>query len=727
MFYQTCFYFCVVYIPYCCFQTRSAEKPHPKSTKNLNPLTDFFLSTLAGYDSSLHIIVDINKGPKKQKLQLNHLIQTAYRLTQYVTLEISILSGSELFHQYSHSHTSPQTKNELGATRKYPNSLVVYIYLCLHSVTDFLWYHNFNIMPQIILFYCEALNISDVSLEDELRLLRGVPLTSIFIAIPFSYSYLSIVCFTCERDFEIIEGNIRYDALLSKWDNLHKNLQTGQVDVHIHEPDSTFDLIEASSCNTHVANLKMLRTFEDLCIHRIAQQILNYTFSPHKELASRHSEMHGFVDTQLMFDSRHVAEMQQLQFEITGHGMIINPYVFFTILNQLNGPVFAILRPFDIGCWIAVGAVLVTFSAILFLMPLVAKKLSFAEIIFTVFGTILEQPANTVNKIFKISGVKPLMLMVAWTLWSTMVIQGRSNYKGNMVSLLTKKKTPDEPSTLQELLDSKLPLITRDGDDLAFDKVCSIRDLHLKDILNSMKKPIPDSNKFKKLHDSIKWMDPSLSKFENAVAFQEPFRLIDKHEFVDFSKTFAIIETSQEAGFRHRLLNGLSDKWISKIYPLSQILISRQMTAVRMNSFGKYFIQIFSSVEAAGLCTRWASFAWNVGMARMLNQSRNRVNNEATKAGLKYRVNLPQNIFGFVFANADIHLSHSTEGEIARSLIVHKATFFLLFVLLAICNIVFIFEVASQYNFHCHCQNSANGLNVALNMQLKRSQVSGLA
>lgn len=717
---KVCFYFLSVFTTTCHGRSSEARKAVGNSTTVINPLRNFFLFTLAGYDSSLHFVLETSRNLNSQKFQLNLFIQKAYRLTRYKTVQITFCNASTLLNQTAQNYTTIANKNQLNVgknisvlnSRKYSNFIVVDVYLSLRGARDILRNFKFKIIPNIILLYCDKPSKSDSALAKTFQRLRGVPLTSVFTAVHFNYSHFSILCFTCEKGYEIMDGNIRYSALVSKWDAFHKNLQRGRVEINVLTSESVFNFMDTTSCNIHRINVKTLRTFEDLCLHRIVQNFLNYTFNPFKKLSKRQSKLYGDVDTQMVVDSKHVRQMQDRQFEITGRGMVINPYVFFTILNQPDGQVFAMLRPFDTSCWVAISAVLIGYSAVLFLMPLVSKQLHYMGVLLTMFGTILEQPTDTVNRIFRISGIKPFPLMVAWTLWSTMVLQIGNNYKGTMVSLLATKSTPDEPATLKELLDSQLPLITRDGNNIENEVVCAIRDLYLKDILNSMSKPIPASNVFKRLHDSIKWVDAHLSRFESAVAYMKPFNLQDKNESVDLSKTFAIVETNQEAEFRRHLVNAFSDKWISKVYPLSDILTSRQMTAVKRNFFHKFFIKAFSSVEEAGLFTRWATYAWNVWKAALLNAGRFRVNKEAaqvfnaTGKRPKYRVNLPKNLNGFIFSKIDHHSSSDLESEMVMSLTVHQATFFLLLFLQAFCVLVFMYELATRYSDCCHFHHS---------------------
>lgn len=690
-------------------------KPHNKSIATLNPLRSLFKYTMESFDSTIHLNFDTSQNFSRDKFRMTDLIRNAYKWRRFLTFQITV--ADNWLHESLHNCSIIGNKKlfrtccdqSIYLDRKYSKMLVIDIYPSPHCAKRALNHFSYKVIPNIVLLYFDQTNRSDSTLAKIFQQLQIAPLTSIFIALHNNYSHLSILCFTCETGFEKVANfsGFNYHNLLSKWTVLNRDLRTARVSISIWEEPAHFALAEISHCNIHSVNVQTLRTFEDLCLHRIIQKFLNYTFNPYRELSWRLSTEHGGVDTQVVVDSIHVERMLYSQFDFISSGMTVDPYVFFTTLNPADNEAFVMLRPFDASSWIVLIVALFGYSAILFFMPLVARNVDFFGIAISLLGTIPDQPANTVYKVFKISRMKPFLLMVAWTLWSAMVLEVGKQYKGALVSLLTAGSTPDEPSNLLDLLNSNLPLITRDGDNIENENLCAIRDLYLPDILVSIEQPIPESNVFKRLHDSIKWVDAHLARFQIAVAFKKHFQLEDKNGSVDFSKNFAIIEARQEAEFRRHILNAFSDKWISKIYPLSNLLTSRQMTAVKRNYFQRFFTKAFSSVEEAGLFRRWATFAWNDWQAVFLRDAVFRVKSEArrlfrtTGERLQYRVNLPENIFGFIFTEKQQRPSSHSVGQMAMTMRVHGTTFFLLLILEAFGVLLFVLELV--YNRHNLC------------------------
>lgn len=688
----------------------SAQNKILKST-SFDPIKGFIQFSLAGYDSSLHFILDRFKNFRGQESRHNIFIHKIYKFTRYKTIQISYYNRSLPF-QKMDSGNHLQKRRGIAAThllssinhQKHSNLIVTDVYLSSSSARRILGRTQLKTIPHIILIYSDIPGTSESEAvpAKHFQRLRKALFTSIFVILDHSNSYLGLLCFTCDEGYEKLEGNFRYPSLLEKWTVINKNMRTARIDINVLAPADIYELVEASNCNTHEENVHTLRTFEDLCLHRILQQLLNYTFNPFRKLPKNLGRIHGEVDTKIVVDTKHVSDMQIQRFEIVGQGMFIDPYIFISVLNPPTGPVFAMLRPLDMVSWICLISAVFGYSIVLFLMPQVSKRLRLLQILMAMTGVILDQPTNVIDKIFKISKIKPLSIMLAWTLWTAMIQQLGNEYKGTMTSLLTAGSTPTEPSNLNELLDSHLPVLTRDGNNIETETVCAIRDLYLQDIMNAMEKPIPASNVFKRLRDSIEWIDTDPFRFGVSLSFNKPVIVMDKNESADLSQPFAIIETQREAEFRHSILNAFSDKWISKIHLVSDMLTSRQMTAVKKNYFWRFFKKGFSIVEEAGLYNRWKSYAWNVWQVRLLKIVQQRVFDEAAKIENKtgkssqYRMNFPQNIRGFIFARADNHLSSNSHKEIVVSMMVHQTTFLLYIILKCMCICVFISELSFQ-------------------------------
>lgn len=671
-----------------------------------NPFKSFIQFTFTGTDYCVHFIYEGTRNISHQKeAKLSSFIHESYNLRKYQTLQITNYKRVSINHQRSTS--SLNQASIANNIRRYVSHdsrrhapFTVNIYMSVRVAQRVLRNSKLKVAPTIILLNCDK-SKSDEALTKAFQKLANVPVTSIIMALHYNNSYLSLICFTCEHGFERIGESNNYKALLLKWKVLNGNLRMAKISIFIQweEKPVNYKKMESNNCNIHNENVITHRTFKDLCLHKTIQKLLNYTFNPYQKPPRKIlRKPHGAVETSMDVTSLHIQQKRKQQFEILGRGMLVDPYVFFATLDPLGNQVFVMLRPFDMLSWIFLATTILSFSYVLFMMPLVAKNVSFINIFLSVLGTYLDQPTNIVFAIFRITRLKPLALMLVWTMWTAMVVQVGNLYKGTMVSLLAAKLTPFEPSTLQELLDSKLDIVSRDESYVNGTKlIFGLRDLHLNDILNATKKRTSGMSIFNQLHDALRWGVSSLRRFEIALAYKTPFDLRN-NETIDLTKNFAVMETQLEAEFRRDLVTALSEKCISKIYPVSYMLTSRQISAVRKNYFHRFFSKAFASVEESGLYSRWAKFAWSIVKQRMLNDARSNVNKVAldalneTGTILKFRLNLPTNTFGYIFTNQREESYSEFKGEMAMSMAVHKATFAFLLVLLGICFLIFVFE-----------------------------------
>lgn len=689
-----CFFFlvCIIFL----YTTCCTDLAFTDATFDLSPLRDLFETTLRDINSTVHFIVDVSKNITLPNFHFEDGLKEAYRTTSFQILQITFTSPTKV---YQKQKLLPRNFKVNTVFRKF-TWFVTHIYFNLDGAYDILEKSKLKSAPNIAILFCDKTIKHNSNLTLRFRSFHKLPLTSIFIAVHYQndHSYKSLLCFTCQLGFEKLAESTTYANLVHKWNRLNGNLREARIAIKFGNTVVQHDKVHLLNCNIH-KYVDLIFSLEGLCLHITAQKILNYTINPEKKLSEILFEEHGNVDTKMVSDSAHVKQAMSEDFEIIARGIMVEPYVFFSVVNQHDGRIFAMLRPFDRATWGVLGLSIGTFSLVLFCMPLVRKRLNFILLGSELLGTFLDQSTDVIYKIFNVVRRKPILLMVAWTMWSAMVLLIGNEYKGEMVSLLTMKSTPPEPTNLEELLNSNISITTKEYSQIGGKLVCALRDLDIKDILKEIKKPIPESNIFKRLTNSLKWVTAGVIELERAIAFKGSMEFVEENESVDFSYPYAIIETKNEADYRHKLATAFSDNWVSKIYPAHDMLGTRCVTAIKRNFFMRQFTKIFARIEEAGLYDRWRTFGWNMIKYILVRSAKVRITREireklrTNQASSQEGMNLPQNIYGFIFAGNGEQLSENDEEDMAMDMAVHLATFRLLLGLLVFSLLVFIAEI----------------------------------
>ncbi|CAL8109709.1 unnamed protein product [Orchesella dallaii] len=601
------------------------KMPLPALAQSENSLTVQKLFSNIFQKFNLQFYIDSGENVTRQKSYLMKFLD-AHITSQLQTIQITTTNTTEL--KPRKRRGGRRDKNMRRSIQRSPNTtrrfslLQASIYLDARYAQRTLkvGMGRFMVMPHLVILINEKPSFQDWRKQkkqktplpyEQLHELKDAPLTSVFLVLDNTLSTIKMLCFPCTKQFneqKVSSGfNFNLYNLNRQWDLLNKNFRGVFVHVDIQHWLTTTNF---GTCNIHKYTETHNR-FAEICVFKILHLKLNYSytmkdwdkvkFQPWRIM----HEAHGSVFSKIVLERGNMWSLRFAQGSMVSYAMSADPYTFFVVLDKVSrNNMYAILQPFDLSTWIALAVTSIMFSLTLFAISLKSHGLqstSAHRIWFTIIGTVIDQPASDLFQEMHLSS-KRTVLMTLWTLWCLVALNISFEYKGTLVSAITKKPNPKIPETFDSLLASELFMTTFETvKNNEGGGVSMLKGVLLNDILNSLDEPIPNSNVFKRLNDSLIWIPSRYQEFVKNVALNNDISLPD-NSTLSIPQAFAVMDVKTEANLLRILLKFFTDKWISQTFS-TNALISRAYWAVLKNYFHRFFTPSLSRLEESALST----------------------------------------------------------------------------------------------------------------------------
>ncbi|CAL8128739.1 unnamed protein product [Orchesella dallaii] len=417
-----------------------------------------------------------------------------------------------------------------------------------------------------------------------------------------NFQTISIICATCARTItpiSIISKNevITVSVLETRWNQLHKNFNKQFIVVL-----QRWNFTEYSSCMAFSTS----EIGEDKCTLLVLMDKLNFTIEFAGDSSSNVRESYDYIgDLYPIFPlmTTNLRDFSPQNYDWLSYGVKFSPYSFITIVDHKNipHPFHSLMQPLDYST-----RILIVISNLTILVGFTffsgANSLKhFRDISFALLALILEQPAK---KIFarkdNLSRPRELLKFVLLSSWLFATWQIVGLYKSSIFSYLSVKTNPTSPNSLNQLIQSKISILTwtslREFSDTGnvIRRFSTLRDTVVAEMLNNSENQLTSefSKKLMYLHQNVDWDDSPINDFllhrvlnENMSGIKKTFAFFDKKEHVETLQIMIAV---------------FSENWASKIV-LVPIFMDRLFWIVPKNIFGAPFTKYLSRVsESAG-------------------------------------------------------------------------------------------------------------------------------
>lgn len=251
----------------------------------------------------------------------------------------------------------------------------------------------------------------------------------------------------------VVTKDISLSKLSVLWYSLNSNLLMQNVRI------DTTQKLENYDCRVHVSNLNKSTTAE-LCRILFLSKTLNFSIAgPESHPASQIS----FFQLQSIFDDGKLGETQDTTYVFKW----VEKKVKFSIVTHRGSEsqgMYAFLSPFTRSVWVTLFLFCIIVTVLVQLSKKDEKKFGFGAIddFFMVTAILLSQTNGDSLKLFRGRNMVAAPILTVWYLAGGYII-ANNLYTGEIFSSLTATKRPIVPTTLEELVDSNLPIITTGG------------------------------------------------------------------------------------------------------------------------------------------------------------------------------------------------------------------------------------------------------------------------
>lgn len=287
--------------------------------------------------------------------------------------------------------------------------------------------------------------------------------------------------------------------------------------------------------------------------------------------------------------------------------MVIDKYYFHvTLSTQAN--LRHILQPFVWWTWLS----LVTFSLVIsFAIILSENEISWRSIknveIFRVmlelYATLLEESATSIRSICRKASFRQLCL---FSFWCGLCLILAESYKSFLFTTLSVSDEPVAPETLEDLIESRVPIITTMTTQQNFKS--ELISVIVSEIITG-KTNDARTRLLKKLSESARWWPPHRPGLVLEVV-QNGKLVPQNYKITKVSEHFAILDPIEMVHEYQELFTVVGSKLITRPV-LHNIFVSRMSWFVTHNYMFKIFTSFIAQLSESGQIDRWNKYYWS--------------------------------------------------------------------------------------------------------------------
>lgn len=460
----------------------------------------------------------------------------------------------------------------------------------------------------------------DRKLTQDLNLLANIGYSTKYFAI-FEFSSVKLICLSCAKkwgsvDLTGLSLNRRMGVnglwyLETLWDKLHANLHWTPIKINV-KLNKLRDM-NRWSCNIH----KSYVVDFSYCTYFTLSKKLNFTPIHRESHWLREIITHGSLYAQMIVTESNTDWITNRKFQMLSYGFGSEPYAFTMVMDYAPNNFQAIIQPFDWQTWtnLAILTVIVT-KIILAYFHMAASTIRISpttgvQMWFSVTGTLLDQPTGSVSK--SIVKKKSLVILI-WPLWNFVAVGLSQAYKGTFVSFLAATPSAWIPSSLSEILDTGMGMITQSGMNNFIDyrngsghteTTSILKDAVLRDILDN--RPEANNSIYGELSRKLQWIGGNVASATVSMLKHQYINNTDTNESIQIPSNFFLIDKLWHAELFKTQLMFFTSKWTSRAQPLP-VFLSRDGWTLKENYLYKKIADPLAKLYESGLYNRWASF-----------------------------------------------------------------------------------------------------------------------
>ncbi|CAL8128740.1 unnamed protein product [Orchesella dallaii] len=356
---------------------------------------------------------------------------------------------------------------------------------------------------------------------------------------------------------------------------------------------------------------------EEECTLVVLASKLNFTIKFAHDSSSDTRQLYDYIgDVHPIYPliSFNLRDYSPKNYDWLSYGFKATPFSFITVIDHKTIPhsFHSLMQPLDYSTQILI---VVCNLMVLVVFTCISETNSFKimeDVAFALLANTVEQPAENLFAIEdSLSTPKKIVKTFLFSAWLFATWQIVGLYKSSIFSYLSVHTNPTSPNSLNQLIQSKISIITwtalREFNDTAFitRKSSTFRDIVVAEMLKSESQLSSDfSNNLKYLYERIEWENIEINEFLlNRILNENPS---------EKKATFAFFDTKELVESVKIMIDIFSKNWASDIV-LVPIFINRYFWIVYKNAFCAPFNKYLARLYESGIYSWWkADFIFRI-------------------------------------------------------------------------------------------------------------------